>query len=291
MNTTMGGVIRLLGLLAGLATAITARAAEIQVFTPTGEAKNVRQVLARFSDPMVSFGDPRLADPFNVLCEGDPARLKGRGRWADSRNWVYDFDSDLPGGQRCQFGLKPEVKTLAGRNVEGRREFAFHTGGPAVIQALPHEGDEGIDEEQVFLLALDTPAETVSLQHAWCEAAGIGERIPLKVLGEKETRGILQANKQEAYNLFNAYVKDGPRPPIAQFKIEDKRWRDLPVIGVRCGRRLPAEGEVKVVLGPRVKSRTGVERSDPQVLAFKVRPAFIVKLTCRRVNKEAACFL
>ena len=67
--------------------------------------------------------------------------------------------------------------------------------------------------------------------------------------------------------------------PIAGFKIEDKRFRDLPVIAVRCARRLPAGAEMALVLGAQVKSRTGLARETPQRLAFQVRPAFIVKLT------------
>src|SRR5687767_6559097 len=104
-----------LGLMALAASGLAAAAAQIQNFTPQGEAKGVRQVTARFSEPMVAFGDPRLADPFTVQCDGDAARLKGRGRWADTRNWSYDFESDLPAGQRCRFTLKTEVKTLGGQ--------------------------------------------------------------------------------------------------------------------------------------------------------------------------------
>jgi uncharacterized protein YfaS (alpha-2-macroglobulin family) len=282
-------IVRVLTFVAAFTAAGLAFPAEVQSFTPQGESKDVRQTLARFSEPMVAFGDPRLTDPFDVQCEGDAAKLKGRGRWADARNWVYDFESDLPGGQRCRFVLKPELKSLAGRPLQGRREFTFNTGGPAVVQSFPREEDDSIDEDQVFLLALDAPVDVSSLQNAWCEAAGIGERIPLKVLSQSETREILEANRSAAYNLFNVYVKGGPPVPFAKFRIEDKRWRDLPVIGVRCGRRLPAEAEVKLVVGPQVKTRTGVGRSTPQTLAFKVRPAFLVKLTCLRANKDAAC--
>ncbi|HYT48534.1 MAG TPA: hypothetical protein VEL04_08940, partial [Burkholderiales bacterium] len=79
-----------------LGSAAACAAAQVDVFTPQGEAKGVRQVAARFTEPMVAFGDPRLPDPFDVRCEGDAAHLKGRGRWADARNWVYDFEQDLP---------------------------------------------------------------------------------------------------------------------------------------------------------------------------------------------------
>ena len=262
---------------------------QIQVFTPQGEAKGVRQVSVRFSEPMVAFGDPLLADPFGVQCEGDEARVKGKGRWADARNWVYDFDFDLPAGQRCRFTIKADLKSFKGEQVEGPREFAFHTGGPAVMSSLPREGSETIDEEQVFLLALDAPLDERSLNDAWCEAAGINERIPVRLVSEKETREILKENRYAAYNLFNVYLKGRRQLPFAQFKVEDKRWRDLPLVGVRCAQRLPASADAALVLGPQVKTRTGLARTTPQRLAFKVRPAFIVKLTCQRVNKDAAC--
>ncbi len=127
-------------------TAFAVAAPQVDVFTPRGEAKGVRQVAVRFSDPMVAFGDPRLADPFAVRCEGDPARLKGRGRWADARNWIYDFEADLPAGQRCTFALKPELKSMKGEVLAGEREFSFHTGGPAVMTSLPSEGHSAIDD-------------------------------------------------------------------------------------------------------------------------------------------------
>jgi len=281
---------RILAVFAGVITVGVAWAApEVDVFTPQGQAKAVRQVAVRFNEPMIAFGDPRLPDPFNVTCDGDRERLKGRGRWADQKNWIYDFDTDLPAGQRCRFALKPDIKSVTGQAVEGRREFSFNTGGPAVITSLPREGEELIDEEQVFLLAFDAPLDNASIGGAWCEAAGINERIALSLLSEKETRKMLEANRDAAFNLFSVYFKDRRGPLIANFKIEDKRWRDLPVIGARCARRLPAGADMAVVFGPDVKSRSGLARGAAQRLAFKVRPAFNVRLTCQRVNKDAAC--
>jgi hypothetical protein len=56
-----------------------------------GHSQGCRQVAVRFSVPMVTFGDPRLPEPFQIEC---PA--KGWARWADARNWVYDFEQGLP---------------------------------------------------------------------------------------------------------------------------------------------------------------------------------------------------
>src|SRR5436190_3028088 len=271
---------------AGLAAA----APQVEVFAPRGEAKGVRQVAVRFTEPMVAFGDLRLADPFSVRCDGDAARLKGRGRWADARNWAYDFESDLPAGQRCAFTLRPDVKSAAGAALAGEREFSFHTGGPAVMVSLPNEGHSAIDDEQWFLLAFDAPVDSVSLERGgWCEAKGVNERIPLKVLDDAETRKLVEANKESAFRLYRAYLKGRRAIPIAQFKIEDKRWKDLPVLGVRCGHKLPPGAEMALVIGESVSTKSGIKRGTPQRLAYSVREPFRVKFSCERANKDAAC--
>ena len=69
------------------AAAAPAFAQPVELFSPQGEVKGVRQVTARFAKPMVAFGDPRLPEPFAVDCAE-----KGSGRWADTRNWIYDFE-------------------------------------------------------------------------------------------------------------------------------------------------------------------------------------------------------
>jgi alpha-2-macroglobulin len=269
--------------------AASAAAPQVQVFAPLGEAKNVRQASARFSDAMVALGDPRAPDPFTVKCTGGPDRTQGRGRWIDARNWVYDFLSTLPGGERCQFVLKPKITTLAGQALGGVREFGFHTGGPAVLASLPHDGDVGIDEEQVFLVALDARPDAGSLDHLWCEAAGVGERIPARLLTERATREVLAAQGQGAYALFAPYMDNGEREPRARLRIDDARWREVPVVAVQCVQRLPAGADAALVLGAGLKSASGIARSAPQRIAFKVRPAFVVSLTCQRMSPDAAC--
>ena len=72
--------------------------ARVERFSPGGTVKQVRQVTARFSAPVVSLGDPRAAAPFELDCP-EP----GSGRWVDPRTWAYDFEHDLPGGVRCTF--------------------------------------------------------------------------------------------------------------------------------------------------------------------------------------------
>ena len=88
----------------------------VEVFSPQGIVKGVRQVSVRFSEPMVPFGDPRgLIEPFEIDCSE-----KGTSRWADQRNWVLDFEKDLPAGIRCEFRLKPGLKSLSGKEIVGK---------------------------------------------------------------------------------------------------------------------------------------------------------------------------
>ena len=145
--------LRTLPLLAALCFPAGVRGATVEVFSPQGTVKDVRQVAVRFSGPMVACGDPRLPEPFDIDCAA-----RGRGRWADTRNWVYDFESSLPAGLVCRFTLREGLKSFAGGAVTGRRQYSFDTGGPSIRASLPMEGDYRIDAEQVFVLALDASA-------------------------------------------------------------------------------------------------------------------------------------
>src|SRR6516165_4596718 len=91
---------------------------QVESFSPEGYVRHIRQVVVRFTVPMVALGDPRLADPFTVSCAAP-----GKGRWADTRNWVYDFDRDLGAGLSCRFTLRPGLKSLAGETLRGRALF------------------------------------------------------------------------------------------------------------------------------------------------------------------------
>ena len=103
----------LVTLLACTATVAFAQPA-VELFSPQGMVKRVRQVTARFAVPMVPFGDPRELDPFDIDCA-----IKGRGRWADTKNWVYDFEQDLPAGVRCSFTVKAGLAAVDGVRVSG----------------------------------------------------------------------------------------------------------------------------------------------------------------------------
>ena len=115
-----------------------AAAARVEGFSPEGEAKGVRQATVRFGEPMVAFGDPRLADPLTWKCEGDPRATRARGRWIDANQWALDFEADLPAGVSCRFALKPGLKTVAGAALTGPQAFTFNDGRPRGRRLGPH---------------------------------------------------------------------------------------------------------------------------------------------------------
>lgn len=290
-GSTVFALIRtVLPALLGTLLALPAAAAvTVSAFSPRGTAKDVRQVAVRFSAPVVRFGDPRLADPFSVDC---PA--KGRGHWADERSWVYDFEHDLPAGLRCRFALKPDFKTLAGESLGGAQGFAFDTGGPAIRNSLPHDGDDAIDEEQAFLLVLDAPASDASVAaHAYCVVSGLAERIPLLVVGGEQRRTILAQRQQLGAEYFRILWKDG-RQSVVQATNDGSEAHAIGnaenlVVVARCGRPLPPDTAVQLVWGPGVATASGLLTTAAQTLAFKTRPAFTASVSCERVNPKADC--
>ena len=229
-------------------------------FTPQGTVKQVRQVSARFSEPMVPLGDPRkVAEPFEITCP-EP----GTGRWVDSRNWVYDFSRDLPAGVRCTFRIRPGLTTLAEKLVVGQQEFAFSTGGPAIRSSEPDEGNLGIDEEQAFVLFLDAgPTEPSLLEHVSFSIEGIPERVGVRLLTGKAREQILKARYRE---------------PVSD-----------PVVILQATQRFPNGAKVNLVWGKGVASQSGVPTEQDQVLSFKTRDPFTANFSCERENRQAGC--
>lgn len=256
----------------------------IESFTPQGTVKGIRQVVARFSAPMVALGDPRLPAPFARDCaEG------GAGRWADPRTWVLDFDRDLPGGIACRLTLGSGLKALDGRPLLGEREFRFDTGGPAVKGSLPEEGSERIDEQQAFLLAVDAPVDAASIAaHAWCEVTGLGERIGVDLLDAAAREAVLRQRRELGYDYYSLLSPDDPEAAM-QWDETALRRAEAGLLALRCRRTLPPDTDVRLVWGRDIRSATGLATREDRVLAFKTRPAFSARLRCQRVNPQAAC--
>lgn len=232
--------------------------ARVQLFSPQGTVKQVRQVSVRFSEQMVPFGDPSLVEPFEIKCPE-----KGRGRWADGRNWVYDFDKDLPAGVNCEFSVRQGLKTLSGKPLLEHREFSFSTGGPSIIESRPREGAESLDERQIFLLRLDAEATEESiLSHVSCSIEGINETVGVNIVKGEEAGSILR-----------------------QFT----ELKDAPHVLLQCKQGFPSKAMVRLIWGKGVSSPSGVKTTEEQLLSFTTRAPFTAKFTCERENARANC--
>jgi alpha-2-macroglobulin len=251
---------------------LAAHAVSIVAATPQGEVAQVRQVTVKFSASVVAFGDPRLADPFSVLCQGKPPA--GAGRWASDRVWLFDLREALPPGTRCTAKLRPEWKpapaasaaTAGAAALTGSGEFSFSTGGPAIVSMQPGEGGE-IEEDQHFLIRLNGPAVDASvLANAWCEVEGIGERLPLRLVSGDLREQLLAARR---------IAKD----------------QAASVLVARCDRPLPNGAAVRLVWGKGIAAAVNpqVLTSIEQRFRLHVRAAFTAEFSCEREKASAPC--
>jgi alpha-2-macroglobulin len=234
----------------------------VEMFSPQGVVKGIRQVTARFTEQMVPFGDPRAnVQPFEMDCG-----LKGTGRWADTKNWVFDFDSDLPAGIQCILRLRSDVKTLAGKEIKGQREFIFSTGGPSVIRANPYEGSNSVDEEQIFILYLDAEPDKASVEkNVFFSVEGTQDYKSIRIIEGKERDEILKSQW-------------GIRTQLKQ-----------PVVLIQCRQAFPSGAQVSLVWSKNVKSATGAVNAKDQILRYKARLAFTADFHCDRENAKANC--
>jgi uncharacterized protein YfaS (alpha-2-macroglobulin family) len=229
-------------------------------FSPQGSVKPVRQVTARFSTPMVLLGDPRASLlPFDIACDA-----KGTARWIDSFTWSYDFSQDLPAGLRCRFTLHERLKSLSGESFVAHPSFEFDTGGPSIVETRPWEGDETIDEEQAFILMLDTAPDPATVaENASFSVEGLPERVGVRII-QGADRDILAKRFERAI---------------------DKR----PFVILQATQRFANDAAIHLIWGRRIKSSTGVANHEDQQLDYKVRKAFAARVDCERENPKAGC--
>jgi hypothetical protein len=229
------------------------------MFSPEGTVKGVRQVTARFSEQMLPFGEPRFLEPFIIKCPE-----KGQSRWIDGKTWSYNFDKDLPTGIRCEFILKEGLKTLSDDEIKGKNSFSFSTGGPEITESYPWEGNESIDEDQIFVLTLDAKTnESSILSNVFFSIQGINELVGVRIIKGNERERILKSI---------GYRND-----------------DAPRVLIQSKQSFPNNSVVRLIWGKGVMSLTGVKTNKDQMLNFKTRGPFTATFNCERENPEAEC--
>ncbi|QDL55464.1 alpha-2-macroglobulin family protein [Rhodoferax aquaticus] len=248
-----------------------AQALQITSVSPQGEVARVRQVVAKFDEAAVNFGDPKAPAPLSLQCS-DAQATQGTGRWTNEREWVFDFANDLPPGVRCTLQAKAGFKSAKGADLTGVSSYKFNSGGPFVQRAVPYAGSV-IDEEQFFALQLNGPATLASVQtNVWCVADGVGERIAVRMIEGKEREALLQAQG------LDTQAKASP----------------LSVVTLACNRRLSASAKVQLVFGkgvttPDKGSEKGVPNTVEKRFGFTVREPFAASFSCERENAQSAC--
>lgn len=255
-------------------------ALQITSLSPQGEIGTVRQVVAQFDQAAVSFGDPKAPPPLNVTCS-DNRTATGSGRWIGDKEWVFQFENDLPPGVRCTVKLRKEFVSPKGAALTADPVrpggYQFNTGGPVVlsIRPYPNNPDQPIEEEQFFVLRLNGAATLQSIQdNVWCSVQGLGERVPVKLLD-----GTQRAQLLEAQGNKNAAAAD-----------------PLSFVTLACNRRLTPSADVQLVYGKGVRTPAqgtgapnGVANSTEKRFNYKVREPFSVSFTCERESAQSAC--
>ena len=238
--------------------AAAAQAAGVHLFTPQGRVDQQTRVSVAFTADMVRLGDATAAAPFDINC----GAATGQGRWTDGRTWVYQLPRPLQAGEHCTFTLKPNLTSLGGEGMLGQTRFEFFAGGPWVRYIYPSP-NSSIEEDQAFVINAGGPLKPESVERSlWCEADGVGQRIPVRILTENQRKEI----------LAHAWGNFGEAPLV-----------------VSCAERLPFGGKMKLVWGKGVEAQNGVKTEKGDSFVFSVREPFRASMSCEREKSSAPC--
>jgi alpha-2-macroglobulin len=248
------------------AVSLHAHALQIVSLSPQGEIARVRQIVAKFDEGAVNFGDPKAPAPLSLSCS-DAQATKGSGRWISEREWAFEFENDLPPGVSCALQVVGTFKSPKGQPVGGTASYKFNTGGP-FIQNLRPGTYQRIDEEQYFVLQLNGQATLQSVrENIWCAVEGLGERVPVKLIEGKEREELLKSQ-----GLDKAAAGE-----------------PLRYVTLACNRRLTSTTKLQLVYGKGVSTPSGIANSVEKRYNFQVREPFSASFSCERENAQSAC--
>ena len=251
--------------------------------TPGMAGGAVERFTLRFSQPMVPLGDPRVAAPADISCP-----VGGEGRWTDPQTFVHEFAAPLPGGASCSFTLRAKLRSVAGYSVAGQQSFRVEAGGPVARAVLPSAYGSEVEEDQVFLVAANMPADPRSVAAgAYCAVDGIGEKIPVDVLAPDMPARLLGAMKQgwEARSFLETANLPSELPADAALR----RQALAGVTALKCRRPLPPGRDMALVWGAGIAGAGGRTAGTDQRFDFSVRKPFTARFECGRVNPQAGC--
>lgn len=237
--------------------ATSVQAASVQQFQPQGKIADQTRVSVRFTADMVKLGEAGAAAPFTIECAG----IGGEGRWSDARTWIWQMQRALQPGERCVFTLRNGLDTLSGEALSGNKRFEFFGAAPRPWRIRPTPGDI-IEEDQAFVINGGGALNPKSLEsNLWCEADGVGQRIPARPVGQDIRNAVLQ----QVGGMGSA-----------------------PLV-VSCAERLPVNSKVKLVWGKGIQSANGTGSEKEESFIYKVREPFTATLNCEREKAGAPC--
>jgi len=246
------------GLGASVLICATAHAAALRQFTPQGQVDQEQRASAMFNADMVLLGQSDAAAPFAVDC----GAVKGKGRWSDARNWSYALERPLQPGERCDFRFKAGLKAANGEAVTGAAAYAFFAPGPWPRSLTPRPGGP-IEEDQAFLLETSGALKRESVErNVWCEADGVGNRIPVRLLTE--------ATRNEILTSLQRAAQPG-------------------TLAIACAERLPTGAKMQLVWGAGVEAENGAKVTRSQKFPYLVREPFRATFSCEREKASAPC--
>lgn len=276
--------IALLGLVIAPVAALGDNSPQVILATPGIGGGAIERFTARFSQPMARLGDPRATGPFDVTCP-----VEGTGRWVDPQTFVHEFKSPLPGGTVCEFKVKAGLKSVSGYAVTGQQSFKVDAGGPVARAVLPAQYDGEIEEDQVFLIAANLPADRRSVAaNAYCAVDGVGEKIAVDVLPADLPGKLLSQMGTDNWNVRSFLETSGLPATIPASAVE----RDKALAGVtalKCRRPLPAGREMALVWGAGIAGAGGKTAGADQRFDYTLRKPFTARFECGRVNAQAGC--
>ncbi len=268
------------------AAAIGDTAPQVVLALPGSSGSNggaIERFTMRFSEPMVALGDPRATAPAIVKCP-----VKANGRWVDPQTFVFDFERALPGGLTCTVDLREKLASVRGAAITGSTSFTIDTGGPSARAVFPGDGNESIEENQVFLVATNVAADAASIAaHGYCTVDGIGEKIAMDVL-PADTSGQILGGLGTGEWEVRSFLESAGLPQVLPAPA-DRKSAFAAVAAVKCRRALPPGRAMTIVWDAGIASADGRTAARDQRFDFTVRKAFEARFECTRVNPQAGC--
>ncbi len=248
--------------------AFSAQAFQITSFSPQGEVAQIRQIVVKFDEPAVKFGDPSATTvPIKVDCSPSAGVEGSSFRWVSDKVLTLEFANDLPPNVSCTAQAVSGFKSVKGAELTGTRSYKFNSGDPLVVDVTPYAyRADKIAEDQFFSLRFNGTVDAAKVQaNVWCALEGVGEKVAVRLIEGKERAAWMKAQRSE----LSEYALKNPQS----------------VVLFACNRTLTPGSKVQLVYGKSIYFSSTIEKRT----TFTVREPFQMRFSCERENAQSAC--